>query len=309
MNKRRTTQRLIDTLKPGKSVHEFRDTELCGFGVRILPSSRKRFFVHACAADRIMGRSHPGSTKEQLRQDRQNHSLLKLYKRILCEFTDRNMCDALEDVYQEALHKGVIDLELDGELQVSLLGNDDWPSLVGNRRSVIDGAEMKLDHVDRGHPPWLGEQEISEFRQMPSDTFSQFLKKADAVHCADDIQGQRKNMRWAHYSARDHEYGRPHVVAGSKFFARLVRGLVELSSQQWAWHPDFCRCWHERRRYNVARNVSVHISQSFQGDVALPDMKSVEQMESFFQQDNGANRLRKQDAFNRLHRKFLLQRK
>ena len=47
MANRRLTQRLVDTLKPGKSVREFRDTELRGFGVRILPSGRKRFFVHA----------------------------------------------------------------------------------------------------------------------------------------------------------------------------------------------------------------------------------------------------------------------
>ena len=47
MANRRLTQRLIDTLKPGKSVREFRDTELRGFGVRILPSGRRRFFVHA----------------------------------------------------------------------------------------------------------------------------------------------------------------------------------------------------------------------------------------------------------------------
>ena len=46
MANRRLTQRLIDSLKPGKSVREFRDTELRGFGVRILPSGRKRFFVH-----------------------------------------------------------------------------------------------------------------------------------------------------------------------------------------------------------------------------------------------------------------------
>lgn len=32
MNRRRMTQRLIDTLVPGKSVHEFRDTELRGSG-------------------------------------------------------------------------------------------------------------------------------------------------------------------------------------------------------------------------------------------------------------------------------------
>lgn len=265
--------------------------------------------VYACSADRIMGRSHPGSTKKQLRQDRQTHSLLKLYKRILCEVTDRDMCDALEDVYLEALHKGVIDLELDGELQVSLLGNDDRPFLVDNMRKVIDGVEMTLDHVDLGHPLSSGEQKISKFQEMPLDTFDQFLKKTDAAYYADDIWGQRKNMRWAHYSARDHEYGRPYVVAGSKFFARLVRGLVELSSQQWTWHPDFRRRWHERRRYNVARNVRVHISQSFQGDVALPEMKSVEQMESFFQQVNGANHLRTPDEFSNLHQKFSMQRK
>ncbi len=47
MANRHLTQRLIDALKPGKSIHEIRDTELRGFGIRILPSGRKRFFVHA----------------------------------------------------------------------------------------------------------------------------------------------------------------------------------------------------------------------------------------------------------------------
>ena len=47
MASRRITQRLIDALKPGKSVREIRDTEIRGFGLRILPSGRKRYFVHA----------------------------------------------------------------------------------------------------------------------------------------------------------------------------------------------------------------------------------------------------------------------
>ncbi len=47
MANRRLTQRLINSLKPGKSVREVRDTELRGFGVRILPSGRKRYFAHA----------------------------------------------------------------------------------------------------------------------------------------------------------------------------------------------------------------------------------------------------------------------
>ena len=47
MANRRLAQRLIDTLKPGRSVREVRDTELRGFGVRILPSGLRRYFVHA----------------------------------------------------------------------------------------------------------------------------------------------------------------------------------------------------------------------------------------------------------------------
>ncbi|MCY3873219.1 MAG: site-specific integrase [Rhodobacteraceae bacterium] len=42
----RLTEARINTLKPGKSARDFRDTALKGFGVRIMPSGRKRFFLH-----------------------------------------------------------------------------------------------------------------------------------------------------------------------------------------------------------------------------------------------------------------------
>ena len=42
----RLTQRRIDSFKPGESVREFRDTELQGLGVRIMPTGRKRYFIH-----------------------------------------------------------------------------------------------------------------------------------------------------------------------------------------------------------------------------------------------------------------------
>ena len=37
------TQRRVDALKPRKSTYDIRDTEIKGFGVRILPSARKRY--------------------------------------------------------------------------------------------------------------------------------------------------------------------------------------------------------------------------------------------------------------------------
>ena len=47
MSPRPLTQARVNDLKPRKSVCNLRDGALKGFGVRILPSGRKRFFVHS----------------------------------------------------------------------------------------------------------------------------------------------------------------------------------------------------------------------------------------------------------------------
>ncbi len=43
----RLSQRRVDTLKPRKSAYDVRDRELKGFGVRVLPSGAKRYFIHS----------------------------------------------------------------------------------------------------------------------------------------------------------------------------------------------------------------------------------------------------------------------
>ena len=43
----RLTQRKVDTLRPRKTVRNVRDAELKGYGVRIMPSGRKRYFIHS----------------------------------------------------------------------------------------------------------------------------------------------------------------------------------------------------------------------------------------------------------------------
>ena len=42
----RLSERRVDALKPRKSAYDVRDRELKGFGVRVLPSDAKRYFVH-----------------------------------------------------------------------------------------------------------------------------------------------------------------------------------------------------------------------------------------------------------------------
>ena len=41
------TDARIKALRPRKSAYDIRDGKLGGFGVRVLPSGRKRFFVHS----------------------------------------------------------------------------------------------------------------------------------------------------------------------------------------------------------------------------------------------------------------------
>ena len=43
----RLTQRRVDTLRPRKTVRNVRDAELKGYGVRIMPSGAKRYFIHS----------------------------------------------------------------------------------------------------------------------------------------------------------------------------------------------------------------------------------------------------------------------
>ena len=43
----RLTQRRVDTLKTRGKTYDIRDTGIKGFGVRILPSGRKRYFLHS----------------------------------------------------------------------------------------------------------------------------------------------------------------------------------------------------------------------------------------------------------------------
>ena len=107
-------------------------------------------------------------------------------------------------------------------------------------------------------------------------------------------------MRWAHYSARDHERGRPYVVVGTRFFARLVQGLVGMAAEQWMWHPQLARRWHERRRMIVQDVVKGHMAQSFTGNPELPSMTAVDEMMESFRSRRSA----RTDDYDSLHVKW-----
>lgn len=240
--------------------------------------------VYARGKDRIMGRGYPGVVKKELNKDLSSHKLLKLYERVLEELDKPDLDKAFEEKYQRALHKGVTDIYVDRSLVSSILSQDQWPFM---ERSVIrmsDGEEHTMDHSTTNnlftHP-----DETSDFAQMSCETFKEFLKKADAVYYEDDEPGRgiRRNMRWASYAARDHEIGRPYVIIGTYFFARLVQGIIELGQEPWIWHEDFLQRSLDRRRYNIMEKLKILAKQNLKGEVAWPEMISENKMrEAYF---------------------------
>ena len=269
--------------------------------------------VYARGMDRILGREYPsantGQMGKQMAKDRKSHSLAGLLDKIAEAMSDRNMRDAFEEVYQEALHKGVVDLYLDGKHIWSFFREDDAPFSERSMNRILDGAEMTLDHT-RGSLPFgdlTGKP--SEFEKMPFGTFGEFLRKADSSYYESDVSGERMNMRSSQYSARDHEYGRPFVVVGTKFFARLVAGIVGLSRQPWTWDPAFRARWHERRQRNVGKTVAMHLNQSFKEEIELPEMKTLDEMDDVHGIGRSGQNFRKPATYKLLHKKLKLESK
>ena len=239
--------------------------------------------IYAHGTDRVMGREFPGVRQSTIKKDvEKGHDLVRLYHRILEAMADRHIKEGLEDTYQRAINRGINGVYVDGEFSWWEFATiEDIPFHEEAIRFIGDGMEMTADHTEPGDVLFPRKQS-TDFATMPLDKFAQFLEKADAAYYAGDIRDQegrtsRKNMRWADYSARDHEYGRVYAVAGMNFFARLVNELVGLAHQPWTWHEEFTLRWWRRRKYNIQQLLEALVKQNFIDEVEFPEMISAEE--------------------------------
>lgn len=254
--------------------------------------------IYAKINNRIPGREYPGVPDERIKRDRRSHSLVTLYSDILKSVESKSdlrerLESEFESIYQTAVHRGVNDLIVDGEVIDRIFLKEDVPFREARIGGLRHGAEYTIDHSGF-HQLLTPPEGESEFSRYPCRNFPEFLAKADAAYYG------KRNMRWASYSPRDHERGRPYVVVGTRFFARLVQGLVAMANEQWLWDRAFAQRWHERRRVIVGDMVRHHISQSFTEDVELPDMRSADEMlESY-----GSTRSSRTDDYDSIHCKW-----
>ena len=187
----------------------------------------------------------------------------------------------------------VQDLIVDGELVDRFFLVEDAPFREARMGGLRHGAAITMDNSSFRQllmPP----EDETDFSRLPYRNFREFLAKADVAYYGEH------NMRWAHYSARDHERGRPYVVVGTRFFARLVQGLVGMANEQWMWDEQFAARWHERRRVIVRDVVRTNVQQSFTGKPDLPDLKSVEQMMGWFRSVRSSRR----EDYDSIHAKW-----
>ena len=232
--------------------------------------------VYARGANRIMGREYPGVSKAEMDKDRRRgHGLRLVYDRITNELGGRDMKGALEVAYQRALHKGVIDISLDGELIASFMLAKDTPFRETSIGGMADGVEYTLDHSSHRHLI-IPTETKSKFSQMPYKTFEQFLEKADAAYYEGDVSGTPRNMRWTDYFWRDHEYGRAYTVVGVEFFARLAEELVSLSHQRWVWDIDFAKRWLALHQDRAVNQMEALANQNLEEGTEFADVVSLE---------------------------------
>ena len=254
----------------------------------------------ARGADRIMGREYPGATADEIaeldKDRRSGHGLFKLYERIVETLDGRDMKGAFEDAYQRALHDGITDILLDGNLIASFFLNPEVPFKEATIGGIADGREVTLDHSSY-EDLFFPEQKPSAFSKMPYKTFEQFLRKADASY-----YGSR-DMRWSDYTARDHEYGRPYTVIGECFFARLVKNIIVLSHQPWVWDENYAKRQFELRQRNALRLIDDLIEQNIEGDVSLPKPRPFEKtMDSL--RSVGGTFTKPKNGYSSRHRKW-----
>ena len=240
--------------------------------------------MYARGADRIIFRGYPGMTQEERNQDsRDGHNLATLHARILREVHAPRLEDALERAYQVALHKGVTDVYVGDELVGSVFLTGEFPFTEKSAGRLADGEEHTMDHSKIGDL-FAQPDGTSEFARMPFETFEQFLAKTDAVYYEDDAprrSGQRRNMRWGNYAARDHETARPFVAVGVRFFGRLVQQLIQLGNAAWTWHEDYFTRMLARRRYKIMERLKILALQNLEQEVQWPEMIGEDKMREY----------------------------
>lgn len=242
--------------------------------------------VYAVANNKILGRRYPKADPKQVGDERSDrHSVTSLYEKLIASRsnTHPDLDQVLEHLYREAFHRGFEDVLVDDEWRLRFITEPDIPFCVTSVQQYGHGREVTIDH-SVGHfynlsdvtmnfpnmPPRFQEkmgEDIRRFWELPDDTFSNFLAKADKAYFG------KRPMRWADYWWRDHEDFRPYIRVGSSFFDRLVENLINVAQETWIMEESYFERQMERiSRYNRDFGKTM-IEDWSEGPVSLPEAK------------------------------------
>lgn len=205
--------------------------------------------IFAVSQNKLMGREFRGAKRRDVMTERRGgHSLVKIYEKLIQADGIHPDLErrALPHIYLHALHTGRRDV---GDTGAEYRTVKDVPFFLDAEQRVVSGRESTRDHTPGWFFNWyevthgfdkmpkhfqerMG-NEIPSFWKMPHGSFAEFLAKADKAHYG------RETMRFADYWWRDHQDFRPYVRVGSRFFDRLIEGLVRVVREPWVWEESY----------------------------------------------------------------------
>ena len=93
------TQKRVDSFNPRKVILDVRDTELKGFGIHIMPSGTRRYFIHSQHEGRRLWKTFDDAGAVTVAQARQRtRAMLAAY---------RNGCSANSGIGKDALFEAI----------------------------------------------------------------------------------------------------------------------------------------------------------------------------------------------------------
>ena len=230
-------------------------------------TERALLLVLAYATDRMVVRD----------RDRRTHSLQQRFHEI------KVACPALEArlerVYTNALNPGLCDLVRKGEVIGTLVddlegipfryaahtgwsANMEYTNFASEEPTVLSPfAYLKSRQDGKGVPPVLL-------------TFAEFLKQADTSYTDYQVDGlggddpqvsaRQTLMRQHEYCALDTPMNTHYLVAGVRFFARLLYTILEMAEkEQWFWAETLRERWWRIRRKVIDEKTSLLLRSEF----------------------------------------------
>lgn len=163
-------------------------------------------------------------------------------------------------LFTNALNPGLIDIVCDGVVEQTLANDiEGIPFHHSEHGGLYHTMEVTtFDPKDASHIRWFVRNRKDDPSLPTPGTFNELLQAADESYTDHRQDGVRRRvpMRNHEYSALDTQMNTSYMVAGIRFFGRLICSILTMAvSEQWFWNEELRTRWWERRQQGMDTRI------------------------------------------------------